>query len=75
MAICVYIGTLLWLDRASAFGSNLPVDIDTMRSTYLSLSVAVPLASVFVIPDERMDDRLSKAGGEIKGISPDEHRG
>lgn len=57
-----------------------------MRSTYIFLSVAAPLASAFVIPDERVladivpetratNDRSSKAGGEINGISPDEHRG
>ncbi|CAI7632031.1 unnamed protein product [Penicillium viridicatum] len=55
-----------------------------MRSTYLFLSVAAPLASAFVIPDEtilaeivsetRAANDLSKAGGGIKGISPDEHR-
>ncbi|KAJ5245243.1 hypothetical protein N7489_005339 [Penicillium chrysogenum] len=60
-----------------------------MRSTYLFLSVAAPLASAFVIPDESVlaeivfetrpaaDDQLSKADGEtrLKGISPDGHRG
>lgn len=56
-----------------------------MRSTYLFLSVAAPLALAFVIPDEtilaeivsetRAANDLSKAGGGIKGISPDEHRG
>lgn len=57
-----------------------------MRSTYLFLSVAAPLASAFVIPDESIlaeivpetraaNNRLPKADGEIKGTSPDEHRG
>ncbi|CAI7608455.1 unnamed protein product [Penicillium glandicola] len=59
-----------------------------MRSTYLFLSVAAPLASAFVIPDESIlaeivsethkaaNDDVSKADIEISllGISPDEHR-
>ncbi|KAJ5407172.1 hypothetical protein N7465_008456 [Penicillium sp. CMV-2018d] len=55
-----------------------------MRSTYFFLSVAAPLALAFVIPDEtilaeivsetRAANDLSKAGGGIKGISPDEYR-
>ncbi|KAJ5615241.1 hypothetical protein N7537_000355 [Penicillium hordei] len=56
-----------------------------MRSTYIFLSVAAPLASAFVIPDESIlaeivsetrtaNDRLSTAGGEINGIYSDEHR-
>lgn len=60
-----------------------------MRSTYLFLSVAAPLASAFVIPDESIlaeivsetraaaNDHLSKADGEMSllDISPDEYRG
>ncbi|CAI7573579.1 unnamed protein product [Penicillium discolor] len=57
-----------------------------MRSTYIFLSVAAPLAAAFVIPDENIlaeivpetraaNGPLSKAGGAIKGTSPDEHRG
>ncbi|CAG8167148.1 unnamed protein product [Penicillium nalgiovense] len=59
-----------------------------MRSTYLFLSVAAPLTSAFVIPDEGVlaeivsgtrpaaNDQLSKADVEtsLSGISPDGHR-
>jgi hypothetical protein len=60
-----------------------------MRSTYLFLSVAAPLASAFVIPDgsvlaEIVSETRPAANGQLSkadvktslvGISPDRHRG
>ncbi|KAJ5515057.1 hypothetical protein N7463_004609 [Penicillium fimorum] len=60
-----------------------------MRSTYLLLAVAIPLASAFVIPDESIlaeivsetrpaaSDHVSKIDFEMSllGISPDKHGG
>ncbi|CAG8893593.1 unnamed protein product [Penicillium egyptiacum] len=85
--LCVYIGISPWFDRAS--DSDFPVDIGAMRPTYLFLSVAAPLASAFVIPDENIladvvsetrpaaNHQLSKADVEMSllSISPDGHRG